>query len=352
MLGVFPGEGVGPEVVRAALAVLDAVRAAVGLEVEIVEGGVIGHESESAFGQPLSEPAVALCEAVFARGGAILHGPGGGRFVYDLRRRFDLFCKLVPLRAHRALVAQSRLKPEHVDGVDIVLVRDNAGGIYQGTWDERTTDEGRFASHTFGYAERDVRAIVAVAVRIAAARRGELLVVVKEGGVPTVSRLWRDVAEDEARAAGIRVRTVNVDLAAYQLIQSPRSLDVVAAPNLIGDVLADLGAVIEGGRGVSCSGNFTPSGLGVYQTNHGAAYDLAGSDRANPVGQILSLAMLLRESFGRGDAARLIETAVEWAWRRGALTDDLARVDRPAVGCVEMGARVAAAVADVAAASA
>jgi len=341
VLGVFPGDGIGPEIVAITLNVLDAVCTAFGREVEVHRGGPIGYEAEAATGTPLPPEAAELCAAVFERGGAILQGPGGGRFVYDLRRRFDLFCKLVPLRPHAALSASSRFRPEHLDGVDILVVRDNAGGVYQGTWQAAVHADGRVATHTFGYSERQVQAIVKVAARLALARRGELLVVAKDGGVPSISRLWRDVAHEEARRAGVALRVANLDLAAYMMMHEPRALDVIVTPNLVGDVLADIGAVLEGGRGVAFSGNFTPAGRGVFQTSHGAALDLAGSDKANPVGQILSLAMLLREGFGWLDAAGVVEAAVDRVWREGLTTADLPLPGARVVGCAELGARIA-----------
>lgn len=340
-VAVFAGEGVGPDVVAAALGVLAAVEAATDLRVALRAGGPIGVDAEATHGVPLPEHAADLCGATLERGGAVLCGPGGGRFVYDLRRRFDLFCKLVPLKVHDELLAGHRLRADHVRGVDLVVVRDNAGGVYQGTWSESIGPRGRVATHAFGYEEPDVRRIVQVAARLAAARRGDFTVVLKDGGVPSVSRLWRDCAREEARALGVRADFANVDLVAYQLIQDPRGFDVVVTPNLFGDVLADLGSVLEGSRGLSFSGNFTPTGAGVYQTNHGAAYDLVGTDRANPVAQIFSLAMLLRESFGRAREAAIIEDAVRGVWRAGFTTADLPSPERRVVGTRELALRVA-----------
>jgi 3-isopropylmalate dehydrogenase len=145
------------------------------------------------------------------------------------------------------------------------------------------------------------------------------------------------------------VTFANVDLAAYRLLQHPRELDVVVAPNLFGDVLADLGGVLLGSRGLSFSGNFAAGGASVYQTNHGAAHDLAGKDRANPVGQVLSLAMLLRESFGLAAEAALVERAVAEVYRLGFRTDDVAEAGCRAIGTREMAERIAAAVLDLAA---
>jgi 3-isopropylmalate dehydrogenase len=340
VLGVLEGEGVGPEVVAASVGLMSELEAAGFPAVEVRRG-----PRDGGF-----EGAAAFCEATFASGGAVLSGPFGGRFVYDLRRRLDLFCKLSPIRPSPALRGACRLKPEAVDGVDILVVRDNAAGIYQGRWSERSTPpEGRVAEHAFSYAEADVRRIAAVAARAAAARRRGMVVIVKPGGIPSVSRLWCDCAADAARAAGVEATYLDVDYAAYRLVQHARDFDVIVAPNMLGDILNDLGAVLLGSRGASFSGNFSPAGAAVYQTNHGAAKDLAGTDRANPAAQVLSLAMLLRESFGLDAAAGLLEAALEDAWRRGYRTFDVAAPGTLVVGTAEMGDRIAESVARLAA---
>jgi 3-isopropylmalate dehydrogenase len=168
-----------------------------------------------------------------------------------------------------------------------------------------------------------------------------LTVVWKESGIPTISRLWRDCAEDAAREYRVSYAMVDIDLMAYRLIQDAPSFNVIAAPNLFGDVLADLAAVLLGSRGLSYSGNFDHHGRAVYQTNHGAAYDLAGTDRANPVGQILSMAMMLRESFGLCSASAAIEQAVRSVWEEGFCTADVAVPGRRVIGTVEMATRIA-----------
>ena len=176
----------------------------------------------------------------------------------------------------------------------------------------------------------------------AARRKGKLAVVVKDGGIPTVSALWRDLGREAASRAGVAATFVDIDLAAYRLVSDPLSFDVLAAPNLFGDVLADVGAVLLASRGMSFSGNFSESGAAVYQTNHGSALDLAGQGRANPIGQISSIAMMLRESFGLGREAAWIEAAVEEVLRLGFRTFDIAEPGSTIVGTAELGRRVAA----------
>jgi 3-isopropylmalate dehydrogenase len=344
-VGVLPGEGIGPEVISAALEVLSAVASSGGARFETRTGGAIGREAEVASGRPLSEEVAAFCAEVFERGGAVLAGPGGGRFVYDLRRRFDLFCKLSPLRPIAPLLDAGRLKAHGVAGADILLVRENMGGVYQGQWRETVDDrEGRLCEHSFRYSERQVRRLLEVATRLATGRRGRLSVVIKDSGVPGMSALWRDLGRDVGSSAQVEVRFVDIDLAAYLLMQDPLSFDVIAAPNLFGDVLADLGAVLLSSRGLSYSGNFSEEGAAVYQTNHGSALDLAGQGRANPLGQIASLAMMLRESFGLAREAGWIDSSIEEVMHQGFRTFDVAEPGTTVVGTAEMGGHIASAV--------
>lgn len=335
VVGVLEGEGVGPEVIGVSLQALAALEGC----------GLAPVEVRCGPRDPGFEEASAFCAGIFQAGGAVLSGPFGGRFVYDLRRRFDLFCKLSPLKPSAALRGASRLRPEFLAGVDIVVVRENTGGVYQGRWGETSGPGGRVAEHSFSYGEAEVRRILAVGARLAASRRGRMTVIVKPGGVPSVSRLWCDCAADAACAAGVELANLDADYAAYRLVQHAHDLDVIVAPNMLGDILIDLGAVLLGSRGASFSGNFSPAGDAVYQTNHGAARDLAGTGRANPAGQVLSLAMLLRESFRLDGAASLLEAALEDAWLRGFRTFDVMAPGATVVGTAEMGDRIAESVA-------
>jgi 3-isopropylmalate dehydrogenase len=342
---VLEGEGIGPEVIHAALEVLAATEAAGLGHFRIrVSTEMVGANAEARSGTALPAIVTEFFRETFAAGGAMLTGPGGGRFVYDLRRRFDLFCKLSPLKPCDELAGASRLRPEHTRDVDLLVVRENASGEYLGRWqDVRDADGSRRVEHAFEYTEGEVRRLLRVAAALAADRRGAMLVVVKDGGMPALSNLWRECALEVAAAAGVRCRFANIDLAAYLLIQHARDLDVVVAPNLFGDVLADVGGVLLGSRGLSFSGNFGEDGAAVYQTNHGGALDLAGADQANPVGQICSLAMLLRQSFGLEAAATTIETAIRSVWHDGWRTADVAEPGVRVIGTREMGARIATA---------
>jgi len=334
LIGVIEGCGIGPEVIGAALRVLKAVEQATGLKFELHHGGPIGDEAEKLFGTGLPESTAQFFADIFNRGGAILNGPGGGRFVYDLRRRFDLFCKFAPVRPWPELARETQIGTDNLRKLDMLIVRDNDGGVYQGQWKTNKTTAGTVAEHTFSYTEQQVQRIAQVAARAAATRSGKMHVIIKDGGVPSISDLWRAVSVAVAKQHGVEVLFMNVDLAAYEFIRNPLRFDVVLTPNLFGDILVDITGALLGSRGVTFSGNYDGQGRGVYQTNHGCAHDLTGTDAANPAGQILSLAMMLRESFALPHAAALIENALAATWREGCRTVDVAEP-----GCSVLGTR-------------
>lgn len=342
VVGVLPGEGVGPEVIDCALDVLKAAAEPGGMTPDIRYGSLIGREAERICGQALSRDVIEFCEKIFADGGAILNGPGGGRYVYDLRKEFDLFFKISPIQAVLGLPDASAFRPEILSGTDILITRENSGGIYQGTSNrEKNGPDRSVVHHTFNYSELQVRRFLDASAKLAAARTGELTVVWKEAGILGISALWRECADAAASRAGVDYTMVDIDLMAYRLVCEPKAFDVIAAPNLYGDVLADLAAALLGSRGLSFSGNYTAAGNGVYQTNHGSAYDLAGTDTANPGGQILSLAMMLRESFGLSREADAIQCALRDVWNEGYRTPDVAVPECRVTGTRELGRRVA-----------
>jgi 3-isopropylmalate dehydrogenase len=176
---------------------------------------------------------------------------------------------------------------------------------------------------------------------MASQRRGQMDVVLKPGGLPELTRFW--AAEAERIAAGYRCawRVLEVDYAAYILLRDPDSLDVLAAPNCFGDILADLGGYLGGSRGLTYGASFSSTGAAVYQTNHGAAYELAGTDRCNPVGQMLALAYLLRESLRVPECAEAIEHAIRATWSAGFITEDLVAAGGQVVTTTELTRRIA-----------
>jgi len=341
LIGVLKGEGVGPEVIGATLAVLEVVRDRFGLRVDLEFCGPIGVEAKKNHDTELPELVANFCTDIFKRGGAILSGPGGGRYVYDLRRRLDLFYKINPLAEFPELRAVSRLKSKSGPLIDILLVRENISGLYQGHSSITHQDGLRKVAHTFLCEEDSVMRILKVAAQMAGRRHRKITVVVKQGGLPEISRVWRECAEQITAQNQLRCDWIDIDFAAYQLLQSPESFDVIVAPNCFGDILADLGGLFYGSRGLTYGASYSDNGAAVYQTNHGSAYDLVGKNSANPVGQILSFAMLLRESFGLEDEAEAIVEAIRSVWAQGFRTPDLMEPECTRVGTIEMGNRIA-----------
>ena len=341
LVGILPGEGIGPEITAAAASVAAAALEADGIRLVTETGGAIGGPAEECHGAPLTSEVVHFCSSIFSRGGAVLAGAGGGRFVYDLREKFGLGIKLSPVFAWREL---GDIRPVRVDGggeIDFVIARENLEGAYQGEMSESPPEEGP-VRRVLRVTQTDavVAGFLGAAASLAARRRGRLAVVHKAGGLPELAASWRSLGADAAAGAGVEWEFLDIDYASYLLIREPGRFDVVAAPNCFGDILSDLGGLLMGSRGLTFGGSFGNHGEAVYQTNHGAAYDLAGTDAANPLGQILSAAMMLRESFHLESAATRIESAVRRTLGDGWRTRDLAAPGCRTIGTGEMTARV------------
>lgn len=348
-IDILRGEGVGPEVIAATTGVLDAVTAAFGLQFELQYGPEVDPVApDDGLASALVPGVCEFFEAAFAAGRPVLCGPAGGRFVYDLRRKYDLFYKLVPLRPVADCSDLGPIVSSHTAGADVLIVRENMSGLYFGEWGRTRVEGDELAFHRFEYRRSEIERVVRVAARHAEDRRGSLCMVVKTGGIPGISSLWRDVLASETAGSGLETSVLEIDNAVYQLINAPREFDVIVTPNMFGDVLADCGALLIGARGMSFSGNFGDAERAVYQTGHGAAHDIAGQDRANPVGQVMSLAMLMRDSLGLDDAAAVIETAVGVVLAGGYRTVDIAAPGGAAVGTAELGERIAAAISEAA----
>jgi 3-isopropylmalate dehydrogenase len=346
-VGVLPGEGIGPEIIAATIEVMEAVGALLPAALDLSFGGAIGVEAERRSGSSLTSDVIEFCDAIFSHGGTVLCGPGGNRFVYNLRRRFDLYCKFTPIVPVRAIAAAGPVRSAARTGVDMVIVRENASGLYFGHGGRDTDPDGcEIATHRFSYRRDEVERIVHVAGRLARQRRGRLCMAVKPNGVPEISALWSDVLAGLLAEHPLETVTLEIDNALYQIVASAQRFDVIVAPNLFGDVLSDTAALLLGSRGMSYSGNYGPKGRAVFQTGHGCAHDLAGRDVANPVGQIHSAAMMLREVYGAHTAALAITDAVEEVLRSGARTVDISEPRSRVVGTREMGTLIAAAVRD------
>ncbi len=361
----IPGDGVGPEVVAAATTVLETAGSAFGFGFGWTDL-VVGGAGIDAYGVAIRPEDVEACRAA----DAVLLGAVGGpkwddpdasvrpeQALFALRGGLDLFANLRPITVHPALAAASPLKPELLEGVDCLIVRELTSGLYFGKPSEqRQTPEGRAAIDTLWYTEAEIRRIVTLAFELARTRRRKLTQVDKANVLAT-SRLWRKVTEEiHADFPDVTLEHRLVDSAAMVLAKWPAGFDVIVTENLFGDILSDEAAVISGSLGMLPSASLgtrqTAHGRhGLYEPIHGSAPDIAGRDLANPLGTILSGAMLLRWSLGRADAAEAIEAAVSGVLADGYRTADLAPADEP-LGTTAMARLVADRVALAAVASA
>ncbi len=348
----IPGDGVGPEVVTAARDVLNAAgrRFQFTIDWQMVRaGGVAIDES----GVAIRDEDVALCSQADA---VLLGAVGGPRWddptapvrpeqaLFALRGGLGLFANLRPVTIHPEIAATAApLKPELLVGVDLLIVRELTGGLYFGARSEASGERGeRTASDTLPYSEREIRRVVRLAFELARTRRGRLTSVDKANVLAT-SRLWRTVVEDlRSEFPDVEVSHQLVDSCAMLLVKQPARFDVLVTENLFGDILSDEASMLAGSLGLLPSASLgdrrTAYGtFGMYEPIHGSAPDIAGRDEANPIGSILSAAMLCRWSLGRDDVATAIEAAVTSALDAGWRTRDLADPDDPADGLVVVG---------------
>ena len=341
LIGVLTGEGVGSEVVPAALSLLEVLEDHSAREFKLVYGGLIGAQSKKVCGKSLSDEVKEFTSNIFDRQGVLFCGPGGDRFVYEMREAFGLYCKFTPLQPLSTLRGAGVIREKALEGTDIIAVRENSGGIYQGSWKiDEDSDGLKTASQEFIYSDVMIRKILRVAFSLAEKRRQRLHIILKPGGIPSVSELWQQVADELSNQYKVECFEQEIDNAVYQLIAKPQQFDVLVSPNMFGDVLADCGSLLLGSRGLSYSGNFGAGRRAVYQTGHGAARDIAGSNRANPIGQIFSLGMMLRESFGWPEADAAIRLAVENVISSGYTTEDILLTECETLGTREFSAKV------------
>jgi 3-isopropylmalate dehydrogenase len=338
-IGILYGEGVGREVIDASLKILNTVLDVAGKKIEIKIGGPIGNDSIKSSGQALTKDVIHFVKNIFDQGGTILCGPGGARFVYELRSHFDLFYKLSPIKPIAALDDVRILYNNSLPNVDIVMVRENVGGVYFGKSVNGKSKEGiRFSELTFGYSELEVRNVLNVAVHLALRRKKKITLILKKDAIQDITNLWLDCIEYIKKDnTDIDYQFLDIDHACYQLIATPHEFDVIVSPNMLGDIMADLGATLLSSRGMSYSGNFSETGNAVFQTGHGAAYDIAGKDIANPIGQISSMAMLLELKFNWLEEAAMIKEAINTVLANGYRTKDIANKSCRVIGTKTMG---------------
>jgi 3-isopropylmalate dehydrogenase len=351
-LAAIPGDGVGPDVLAAGRSVLEATAAAAGFGIEWTEL-VVGGAGIDAYGVAVRPEDVAACRAADA---VYLGAVGGPKWddpsssvrpeqaLFALRGGLGLFANLRPVTIHRSLVAASPLRPELLEGVDLLIIRELTGGLYFGARIEASGAAGsRAASDTLPYSDGEIERVVRLAFELARGRRSKVTSVDKANVLAT-SRLWRRVAiEVGAGFPDVQLNHQLVDSCAMQLVKWPAGFDVLVTENLFGDILSDEASVLAGSLGMlpsaSVGSRRTAHGLhGLYEPIHGSAPDIAGRDLANPIGTILSGAMLLRWSLGQADAAAAIEAAVSQAIDDGFRTADLWPPDAvPTAGLTRVG---------------
>ena len=339
-IALLPGDGIGPEVVGAARDVLEAVADHFGYQFEFVTAR-IGGAAIDATGVPLPDETIALCR----RADAVLLGAVGGPWwdarpggvrpeqgLLGIRRALGLFANLRPVLPFPELAARSPFRPQHLTGVDLLVVRELTGGIYFGAKGTRRVEGGECATDECTYCTAEIERIVRVAGEAARSRRGHVTSVDKANVLET-SRLWRRVASRvlAEEFPDVRVDHMLVDTCAMRLVQTPAEFDVIVTENMFGDILTDEAAVLAGSIGLLPSASLGAAtreagGTGraaLYEPIHGSAPDLAGCGVANPIGAILSAAMLLRHSLGLEEAAQCVERGVRRAVTDGVLTPDV-----------------------------
>ncbi len=332
-IALLPGDGIGPEVTAAARAVLEAVASRFGHTFAFSEHD-IGGIALDRHGDPLPPDTLAAChesDAVFlgAVGGPKWDDPGLKRRpeqgLLGLRASLKVFANIRPVRTFEALAALSPLKEARVRGVDFVVVRELTGGLYFGApkFRERSEFGVERAVDTMEYTDGEIRRVTKLAFELAAKRRGRLTSVDKANVLET-SRLWRQVVDRVAADyPQVTVEHRLVDSAAMRLVTEARSFDVIVTENMFGDILTDEAAVLSGSLGLLPSASLGDGGPGLYEPIHGSAPDIAGKGIANPIGAILSAAMLLRHSLQLEREAAAVEAAVGAAIDAGLRTRDL-----------------------------
>lgn len=342
------GDGIGPEVLFQARKVVDIVAHKYGISLSHREE-LIGGAAIDGAGHPFPQKTKDAC---FSADAVMLGAVGGPKWdhytgemrcesgLLAMRKALKVYANLRPVRVFPALVACSPLKNERIeDGLDIMIVRELTGGIYFG---EKGQDEKKeTAWDTMAYSRMEIERIARLACELAR-KRNKRVTSVDKANVLTVSQLWRRTVTAIAPAyPDISIEHLYVDNTAMQLVVHPERFDVIVTGNLFGDILSDEAAVLTGSLGMLPSASLGDGGPGLYEPVHGSAPDIAGQDMANPIGTILSAAMMLRYSLDNEEAAKDVEKAVDAVLDEGYRTADIAQEGK-VIGCAEMGSRIVA----------
>jgi 3-isopropylmalate dehydrogenase len=340
-IAVIAGDGIGPEVVDEGTRVLERVAKKFGHEFDL-KPAPFGGVAIDLRGEPLPKETLDEC---LAADGVLLGAIGGPKWgpsspvrpeqgLLRIRRELGVYANLRPIKLHPALRDSSAIKPEVLDGVDLVFVRELTGGIYFG----EKTRTATTATDLCSYSVPEVERITRVAGRLAKARRRRIVSIDKSNVLET-SRLWREVAERVVKAEfpDVAIEHMLVDSAAMHLIRRPRDFDVLLTENMFGDILTDEGAMLASSLGVLPSASVGDGRRGLYEPIHGSAPDIAGKGIANPIGTILSVALLLRHSLELENEAQSVEAAVSKAIDSGARTADIAEKNASVLTTRQMG---------------
>ena len=353
---LIPGDGIGPEIVREAVKVLDSVADKYGHKFDYTKI-LMGGCSIDEYGVPLTDEAVATAKA----SDAVLLGAVGGNVGnskwYDvapnlrpeagllkIRKELGLFANLRPAYLYDELKAACPLKEEIIgDGFDMVIMRELTGGLYFGDRYTKEIDGLETAVDTLTYNEEEIRRIAIKGFEIAMKRRKKVTSVDK-ANVLDSSRLWRKIVHEVAKDyPEVEVSDMLVDNCAMQLVMNPGQFDVILTENMFGDILSDEASMITGSIGMLSSASLNKTKLGLYEPSHGSAPDIAGQDKANPIATILSAAMMLRFSLDMDKEADAVEAAVQKVLTEGYRTGDIMSEGCKLVGTKEMGDLIAAA---------
>jgi 3-isopropylmalate dehydrogenase len=351
-IALLAGDGIGPEILREAVRVLEALRSD-GVPIE-TETALVGGAACDAHGEPLPAKTLDLVK----QSEAVLFGAVGGpqwdrlprekrpeKAILGLRKECDFFANLRPAVVFPELADASTLRPEVVAGLDIMIVRELTGDIYFGEPRGVTGEKGsRVGINTMRYTEAQIRRILHVGFRTARGR-GKRLLSVDKMNVLETTQLWRDIAEEMApEYPDVALSHMLVDNCAMQLVRNPRQFDVIVTGNMFGDILSDEASMLTGSIGMLPSASLDANGKGLYEPSHGSAPDIAGKDIANPLATILSMAMMFRHTFGRPEIAARIEGAVRKVLASGLRTADLATKGTKPTTTTEIGTAVAKAI--------
>jgi 3-isopropylmalate dehydrogenase len=349
---LLAGDGIGPEIAAVARELLDAVSRRHGFEL-LYDEQPIGGAAIDATGEPLPPSTLEACREADA---VLLAAIGSPQYdslprekrpesgLLGLRAGLGLFANLRPVKIIPALAGASSLKPEVIEGVDLLVVRELTGGVYFGTPKGRVEADGHVrAFNTMAYSDFEIDRIARVGFDLALQRGGRLCSVDK-ANVLDVSQLWRDRVEAIATDyPDVALSHMYVDNAAMQLVRAPKQFDVILTSNLFGDILSDEAAMLTGSIGMLPSASLGSSGPGLFEPIHGSAPDIAGQDLANPMAMVLSAAMLLRIGLKQNAAATDLEAAVERTLEAGFRTGDLIAEGCSRLGCRAMGEQLLAA---------